>query len=102
MKFIQDNSLIHKLSKTSRRLLLWDAEKMACAMSLWSAQNARMGVEENSALAEAVEGIELPRVTEEDTIRSFFRGQVRSILQSTSWQYRPETCSIGGSPRLCT
>ena len=81
--FIQDSSLVQKLSKTSRHHLAWDGEKLACAMSLWHAQNARMGNEEDNVLELAVESLNLPSRTGDDLIRGFFRTQVGMPFDKT-------------------
>lgn len=80
--FIQDNSLISRLSRTSKRLLSWDAEKLSAALALWSIQNARIatqGVEQGDVLSEAIEELNLDTQAEADSTRAFYRYSADSL-----------------------
>lgn len=89
--FIQDNSLINRLSKTSKRHLSWDAEKLNASIGLWARHNSRIaevrknGSMQNGAhdvLSEAIESAALLGVAQslaEDPTRSFFRTQVGQL-----------------------
>ena len=86
--FIQDNSLINRLSKTSKRHLSWDAEKLNASIGLWARHNAHItearknGSVQNGTddvLSEAIESsaqLGDVRSFAEDPTRSFFRTQV--------------------------
>lgn len=83
--YLHDNQLMARLSKTSKRHLAWDAERLSAASALWHLHNAKPQ-EDFDILAQAVEALNLPSQPGFSLLRSFFRQHVRDS--------RPSVCLL--------
>lgn len=84
IKFVNTSGMLNKLSRTSKRALMRDAEFLSAFNALWLQQNLKMNVLSQSQrpnltfLRQVIEAYmsSIQREDENDMIRSFFRTQV--------------------------
>ncbi|GAA5905117.1 Nup133p [Sporobolomyces salmoneus] len=100
IEYIQDNGLVGKLPKTTRRKLSWDAERIVAAGALWSHLNARLG--EQTVLSESILTFmdEIGEGFGEDPLRLFFRsklGSLGNVVEEVSKQAKSVVSSSSAS-----